>query len=43
MRDYLDRIKNDLEEMSSEHATITVSRKDLERLVKEHERLLEDK
>ncbi|MFD1705253.1 MULTISPECIES: hypothetical protein [Siminovitchia] len=40
MRNYLQNLKEDLELMSSEQATITVSRKDLEKLVESHEKLL---
>lgn len=38
MNDYLERLKEEMELFSEEQATITVSRKDLDRLVKEVER-----
>lgn len=43
MRDYLAKIKEDLDMFSDEHIMITVSRKDLEDLVTAHENLLKDK
>lgn len=37
MRNFLENIKQDLDEMSSENLVISVSRKDLESLVKAYE------
>lgn len=41
MEDFLKRLKEDLEEFSPEKVTITVIRKDLERLIKTYEELKE--
>ena len=41
MGDFYKDLKRDLEESSNEHATITVSRKNLEMLVKSYENLLD--
>ena len=38
MKDYVERIKDDLALFGSEQATITVSRKDLEKLVNAYEK-----
>jgi len=38
MNDFLANIKRDLDEMSSENITITLSRKDVELLVKSYEK-----
>lgn len=43
MRDFYSNLKRDLSEMSSENIMITVSRKDLESLMKAYESLLEKK
>lgn len=39
MRDFLGNIKRDLQETSKEHATITLSRNDVEMLVKAYEKI----
>lgn len=41
MKDFLENIKRDLNETSSEHATITLSRKDVEKLVSSYEKKTE--
>jgi len=38
MRDFLNNIKRDLNEISSEHVMITLERKDIEMLVKAYEK-----
>lgn len=43
MRDFYNNLKRELSEMSSENIMITVSRKDLESLMKAYESLLEKK
>ena len=39
MRDFLGNIKRDLQETSKEHATITLSRSDVEMLVEAYENM----
>ena len=39
MRDFLGNIKKDLQETSKEHATITLSRSDVEMLVEAYEKI----
>jgi len=43
MKDFYNNLKRELSEMSSENIMITVSRKDLESLMKAYESLLEKK